>query len=108
MLQVSSFSQKVSYHRTVTFVQQLVQVSHCYVAPLCNESQGGVKWVKSTLVKEANLLQCEAQSLSNLLPLLSTYDTQKNQTFVFVNKHSDDRRVTGMLCIRKQKDKQTN
>ena len=100
MLKVSSFSQKVSYHRTVTFVQQLVQVSHCYVALPCNESQGGVKWVKSTIAKEANLSWCEAQSLCNLLPLLSTYDTQK----VFVNKHSDDRRVKGMLRIRKQKD----
>lgn len=82
MLQVSSFSQKVSYHRIATFVQQLVQVSHCYVALPCNESQGGVKWVKSAVVKEANLSRCEAQSLSNLLPLLSTYDTQKKK-----NKH---------------------
>ena len=100
MLQVSSFSQKVSYHRTATFVQQLVQVSHCYVALPCNECQGGIKWVKSAVVKETNLSWCKAQSLCNLLPLLSTYHTQK----VFVNKHSDDKRLKGMLRIRKQKD----
>ena len=77
MLQVSSFSQKISYHRIATFVQQVVQVSHSYVALPCNESQGGVEWVQGTVIEEANLSWCEAQSLCNLLPLISTCDTQK-------------------------------
>ena len=86
---MSIFSQKVSYHRIATFVQQVVQVSHSYVFPPCNESQGGVKWVQSTVVKEADLWWGEAQSLCNLLPLFSAYDTQKNQTLIFVNKQVD-------------------
>ena len=53
------------------------------MALLSNESQGSVKWVQSTVVKETNLLWGEAQCLSNQFPLFSTYDTQTKSNIYF-------------------------
>ena len=68
-----STSQNVSYKRQLTLAYRVIQLSHSDVTLASNERNSGLTWIQYPVIKEANFSWGQAQFLSKLLPLLSSY-----------------------------------